>query len=150
MCEAVGLRLPLVFVAPLYSVTHPPTRDMPVRVSSAVHRAREEVHWGRPLFSQLGKEPQTCHLERGGKSSHWHVSLPRGMLLAPWLPALLPPSLPLPGPDTIYHPPRGLALTFVSPLPLLPTQLALCPLQGLCCSLALCLAGCCVLGAHFL
>lgn len=106
--------------------------------------------WGRPLLSQLGKEPQTCHLERGGRSSHWHVSLPHGMLLAPWLPALLPPSLPPPGPDMIYHPPRGLALTFVSPLPLLPTQLALCPLQGLCCSLALCLAGCCVLGAHFL
>lgn len=82
---------------------------------------------GRPLLSQLGKEPQTCHLERGGEA-HWHVSLPHGMLLAPWLPALLPP-LPSPsGPDMIYHPPRGSSP--LSPLSPSPTQLALCPLKA--------------------
>lgn len=56
LCEAVGLRLPLVFVAPLYSVTPTPTRDMPVRVSSAVHTAPGEVRWARPSLPSLGRK----------------------------------------------------------------------------------------------
>ena len=124
--------------------------DMPVRVCSAAHKAQEEVEWGRPLLSQLGKEPQTCHLARGGRSSHWHLSLP---VACSCFPASCPfSSLPSPSKPRSDLPPTtqlcGPHLCL--PHPCSPTQLAVCPLKGLCCSLALCLAGCCVLCARFL
>lgn len=62
MCEAVGLRLLLVFVVLVYSVTHGHASES---LFLCLLKPRERWSWAGPFIPVLGRQPQTLPLDLG-------------------------------------------------------------------------------------